>query len=63
MTGVVLGPQDRDNEKLIYAHIDPARPDSWKKEPVRSYLNDIVLRGGTVEIISGEKRFVISEPI
>ena len=54
MTGVVLGPKDRDDETLLFVQVDPSRPTAWREEPILSLLNGILDRGGKLEIIVGE---------
>lgn len=53
-THVVLGPQDREDEKLLYVQVDPAYPRAWQDQPVSAYLNDLLSRGGQVELIIGD---------
>lgn len=53
---VVLGPQDRDNPNLLYIHVDPAHPTSWKDSEIGRYIEDIQDRGGLIEVIVGESR-------
>lgn len=52
---VVFGPQDRQDETLIYVNVDPDYPSSWKEPEIEDYLKGIRDRGGRVELIVGEK--------
>lgn len=61
-TRVMLGPQDLDDERLLYVHVDPNHPDAWRQDPVASYLRDLLNRGGRLEIMIGEVKFQVSEP-
>ena len=54
LTHVVMGPQDRDDETLIYINVDPDHPAAWKEPEVFDYLDGIRQRGGRVELIVGE---------
>jgi len=62
-THVVLGPQDRDDETLLYVHVDPAHADAWREPGVAAILNDIISRGGRLCIYVGENHFEVSELI
>lgn len=54
MTHVVLGPQDPEDRTLLYVNVDPDHPSAWKKGPIATYLQQIVERGGKLEIIVGD---------
>src|SRR5215471_2066026 len=54
---VMFGPQDREDNTLIYVHIDPEYPDAWREPEIVDYLDGIVSRGGKIEMILGEFHF------
>lgn len=58
---VMFGPQDREDETLIYVHVDPDFPDAWVDLGVLNYLRGIINRGGRVELFVGEERFMFTE--
>lgn len=58
---VCMGPQDRDDSSLLYVHVDPDFPDAWTNEPTFSYLMDIVVRGGHIEVHVGDERFRLEQ--
>jgi hypothetical protein len=58
-THVMFGPQDREDSTLIYVHVDPEYPDAWQDSRIQDYLNSILSRGGKVEMIIGETRFML----
>jgi hypothetical protein len=62
-THVVMYPETVEEKKLLHVNVDPAFPDAWLRDPVRSYLNDVMAQGAQLEVIIGEHRFEISEPI
>ena len=45
-----------ENTKHTYVHCFPAYPDAWKKGQVWDKIQDLVERGGTVEVVVGEWR-------
>ena len=47
-THVMLGPQDREDETLIYCHVDPEFADAWREPEILDQLSGIVERGGKV---------------
>lgn len=57
----MFGPQDREDETLIYVHVDPDFPDAWVDLGVLNYLRGIINRGGRVELFVGEERFMFTE--
>lgn len=58
---VVLGPQDRNDDTLLYVQVDPAYPSAWKKGLIASYLSERVARGAKLEIIIDETRTMLSD--
>jgi hypothetical protein len=62
MSHVMLGPQAVEDERLLYVHVDPAHQDAWRSEPIASYLNDILQRGGRIELNIGNIRYELTEP-
>lgn len=61
-THVMMGPQDQEDETLLYVHVDPNWQDAWRQEPIASYLNDILSRGGRIHLMIGEARLDLVEP-
>lgn len=53
---VVMGPQDPEDNTLLYVQVDPRHPGSYLKEPVYSYLKGILDRGGKISLIIGSQR-------
>ncbi len=45
-----------ENNKHIYAHVHPHHPDAWKKGGAWAKIQDLIDRGGTVEVVIGEWR-------
>ena len=61
MCHVVLGPTDRNTDRLLYVQVDPEHSDSWKKPEVQEYLMGCLVRGWSVEVIIDEMRFSMNE--
>ena len=51
---IVMGPQDRHDDTLIYIQVDPDHPTAWKEPEIQHHLQGIIARGGRVEVIVGE---------
>lgn len=60
---VVMGPQDREDNSLLYVHVDPDYPDAWTFDPIFSYLMDIVVRGGKVQMFVGDEKFELKHTV
>jgi hypothetical protein len=45
-----------DNPKWIYCHVFPNYADAWKKGEIWDKIQDLLRRGGTVEVVVGEWR-------
>lgn len=54
---VMFGPPDRENDKKLFVHVDSRHPTAWKDEEIMDYLREIVKKGGTIEIVVGERHF------
>jgi hypothetical protein len=59
----MMGPQDREDSTLIYVHVDPEFPEAWRNPNVLAYLSGMLERGGKVEMIIGETRFMLKDTI
>jgi hypothetical protein len=56
LSHVMFGPQDREDDKLLYIHVDPFHPTAWREPEILDYINNIILaRGGSVELIIGDR--------
>lgn len=53
---VVLGPQDPKDSTLLYVQVDPDFPAAWRQQPIADILENILARGGRLEIIIGDVR-------
>lgn len=54
---VLLGPQDREDENLLYVHVDPRYPTAWREGSIADYISrNILARGGKVEVCIGDRR-------
>lgn len=53
---VVLGPQDRADDTLLYVQVDPAHPTAWKAGEIGAYIQDLLDKGARLEVIVDEDR-------
>jgi hypothetical protein len=49
-----MGPQDIEDDELIYIQVDPDYPKAWKEPEISAYLQGIIDRGGKLEVIIGD---------
>lgn len=54
---VVLGPASFDHPEVLSVH--PADDLSWRREPVRGWLRDVIRRGAVVVLMVGARRTVL----
>ena len=62
LSHVVLGPQDRDDNTLLYVQVDPAYPSAWKQGEIGQYIQERLDRGAKLEVIVDEERVALGGP-
>jgi len=56
---VVFGPEDPEDDRLIYVHVDPNYPSAWTKEMVRAVINEMLDKGLRVHVEVGDVEFTL----
>jgi hypothetical protein len=49
----------RNDDNTLYVHVDPARPNAWRWEPILGHINAVLGRGCGVHVIIGHRRIVL----
>lgn len=52
---VVFGPQDREDEFLLFVHVDPRHPKAWRTPDIQARIQGILDGGGRVEVHVGDR--------
>lgn len=49
--------RDLIDPKLLWVHVDPKHRDAWREPGVGNYLDEVLSKGGRLEIIIGDDHF------
>lgn len=52
--------QSQEDYFVMFAYIDPAYPEAWQKEPLRTHLRMVANNGGTVVVVLKDKRLIMT---
>ena len=53
----VMFVRDPTDAKLLWVHVDPKHRDAWRNPGVGNYLEEVLAKGGRLEIIIGDDHF------
>jgi len=60
-TYVLMGPQDRDDDTLLYVHVDPKHQDAWRSGQIDQFLRSRVALGAKLCVVIGERKVYLPE--
>lgn len=55
--------RDNVDPKLLWVHVDPNHREAWRNMPVSAYLDEVIEKGGHLEIIVGDTSFPWPETV